>query len=61
MADIAKQDKPFELDRFEFGLFVVVWKMWTERHPDLLQAPRVKAFDERVAKHWADGYRSEVF
>ncbi len=57
VGDIAKQGKPFELGRLEFGFLVVVWAEWKQRHPERLQAPRVKALDERISKHFEDAYR----
>ncbi len=51
MGDIAKQDKPFELDGFEFAVFVSLWEKWKELNPDRLQEPRIRALNERITKH----------
>ena len=61
MGKIVKQDKPFELDRYEFSVFASLWDKWKERNPQRLQEPRIKALDERLAKHWAAAYRSKAF
>ena len=61
MSEFAKRDKPFELDRFEFGFIVAVWRQWREHNLDRLQEPVVQRLDERITKHFEDAYRSEVF
>lgn len=61
MAEIVKQHKPFELNRYEFGVFASLWDAWKERNPNRLQEPRIKTLDERMNKHFEDAYRSEVF
>ena len=61
MGDILNQNKPFELDRYEFGFLVVVWAEWKKRNPQRLQVPRVKALDKRISKHWENASRSGVF
>jgi len=59
MGDHAKQDKPFELNRYEFGVFASLWDKWKERNPERLQEPMIKALNERLEKHWAEAYRCE--
>jgi hypothetical protein len=57
VGDMVKQDKPFELNRLEFGFLTVIWDEWKKRNQNRLEHPRVKAFDERITKHWDDAYR----
>lgn len=57
MVQTAKQDKPFELDRLEFGFFVVVWEVWKRHNPDRPHNPAVQRFNKRIAKHWENAYR----
>jgi hypothetical protein len=57
VGDMVKQNKPFELNRYEFGVFASLWDKWKERNSHRLQEPMIKALDERIQKHWADAYR----
>lgn len=61
MAQVAKQDKPFELNRQEFGFLTVIWHEWKKRNQDRLEHHRVKALDERIESHWADIDKPDIF
>ena len=61
MAHTSKQDKPFELNRQEFGFLTVIWHQWKKCNQNRLEHPRVKAFDERIERHWADADKPDVF
>lgn len=56
MGDIVNQHKRFELDRFEFGFFIIVWEVWKRHNPDRLHDPAVQRFDKRITKHREAAY-----